>query len=59
MFSSASGVSDYFAENEMESFEMLRDLVGTLNLSDAPPQKLSEPPLYSEEELDGIVFFLL
>jgi hypothetical protein len=53
LHSSVSGIVDYFAATEDESFEMTRECVESLNLS--PTRDLStdgENPIYAAEELD-------
>lgn len=51
---SVSGVMDYYAENEAEGFEILRDLVATLNL-DPPslPPSGEEEHTWNQSLLDG------
>lgn len=48
-----SGVADHFAHNEEESFEILRDVISSLNLDDVtPPSCDVEDPLFDPSELD-------
>ncbi|KAK3881269.1 hypothetical protein Pcinc_014283 [Petrolisthes cinctipes] len=53
---SVSGVMDYYAENEAEGFEMIRDLVATLNLEPpSPPPLGAEEPVWDQSLLDGLI----
>ena len=54
---SASGCTDYFAQNEPEAFEMGRDIVSSLNVKcnidlDIPDY---DEPLYDSAEIPSIV----
>src|SRR5690606_39086248 len=52
-----SGVADYLANNDLHALALAREAVGRLNL--VKPQQLAlrevRDPLYSPEELDGII----
>jgi len=51
-----SGVSDYFARDEIEGLRMTRDIVSSLNQqSISDKRKEWEEPLYPAEELGGII----
>ena len=57
MHSTLSGVSDYLADNEHDALRLARQIIGHINW-DKPRHPLRgdvEPPLYSPEELLGIV----
>jgi len=48
-----SGVADHFAHDEAESFEILRDIISSLNLEDeAQSERNVEEPLFDTSELD-------
>ena len=53
VFFSLSGVSDYFANDEAESFEMLRDSVATLNITPPVQEPEGSDPLHCSADLDG------
>ena len=57
MHSRISGVTDHLAENEGQALLIIRSIVSTLPLgvSWLTPNAEIEPPLYSDEELFGIV----
>lgn len=57
MHSHISGVSDYLAENEQDAIRLAREVVAQLvpAQTQAPSQKKVDEPLYSPEELLGIV----
>ena len=53
LHTSHSGVADYFAHDEHESFQQVRDIITGLNLD--PPDEfnhLDNPPVFPETELD-------
>ena len=51
-----SGCTDYYAETEMEGFEIGRDVVAGFNLPNPPgPQMDPCDPLYDPEELEGLI----
>ena len=52
---SVSGIVDYFADNESESFDITRDCVESLNLKSSPEASFDvsvDKPLFDVEELD-------
>ncbi|XP_068212275.1 methylcrotonoyl-CoA carboxylase beta chain, mitochondrial-like [Palaemon carinicauda] len=51
---SVSGVTDYFAQTEEESFEVLRDLVTTLNLDPVEVSPEAEDPLLDASTLNDL-----
>jgi len=55
LHTSVSGVADYFAKDEEESFAQVRDIVSGLNL-ESPREfnPLDDPPEYDINELDTI-----
>ncbi|CAN6605364.1 hypothetical protein TRVA0_002S05534 [Trichomonascus vanleenenianus] len=58
MHSTVSGVVDYAVDSEEEGIALLRQCVGNLGVQSLPPsteKKKIEEPLYSPEELNGIV----
>ena len=57
MHSEVSGLSDYLAEDEMDALRICREVVSHLNWQKKglPPQKLSEEPVYEQEELLGLI----
>lgn len=56
MHSTISGVSDYLAENEQDALRQAREIVSNLPKAAAsPPKQAPKPPLYSPDELLGIV----
>ena len=57
MHTTVSGVSDYMAETEQEALARMRDIVSKLNRPQTCYQRVIEaqPPLYSMEEIKGIV----
>lgn len=57
MHSRISGVTDHLADNESHALMITRSIVSTLpqNVSWLTPEKEFEEPLYSDEELLGIV----
>lgn len=60
MHASVSGVVDYLVDSEEEGIAMLRECVSNLNYPTAPANtnttgKIADDPLYSPEELGGIV----
>ena len=57
MHSEVSGLSDYLAEDEMDALRICREVVSHLNWKKKglPPQKLSEEPVYEQEELLGLI----
>ena len=57
MHSEVSGLSDYLAEDEMDALRICREVVSHLNWQKKglPPQKLSEEPVYEQEELLGLL----
>ncbi len=52
-----SGVSDHFAEDDIDCIEILRDIVATLPpaVKSDPGLRASRPPLYDPKEIYGIV----
>ncbi|NOZ02134.1 MAG: methylcrotonoyl-CoA carboxylase [Deltaproteobacteria bacterium] len=52
-----SGVSDYYAEDDAEAIEIVRDIVGILPQPEKSriPTRPPQDPLYDQEELYGIV----
>jgi len=52
-----SGVVDYTAKDDAEAIQMVRRVVGNLNLAPAAfaPQREPKPPLFDPRELHGIV----
>jgi len=50
MHCSVSGITDHFAQDEEESFQITRDVIATLNIPSTSPLDFSDPPLYSEAE---------
>ncbi len=54
---SQSGVSDYFAEDDVHCIEIIRRIVGNLppNRKADIPRQQSRPPLYDPKEIYGIV----
>ena len=57
MHSEVSGLSDYLAEDEIDALRICREVVSHLNWQKKglPPQKLSEEPVYEQEELLGLI----
>ncbi len=57
MHTKISGVSDYLAEDELDGIRIARELIATLKPAKThfQPEGLAEEPVYSEEELLGIV----
>ena len=52
LHTSVSGVADYFAQNEMESFVMVRDIISGLNMEPAKEFSTSaNPPQFSAQDL--------
>lgn len=54
MHCTVSGITDHFAQDEEESFEITRDVIATLNLQTTSPLDLSHPPLYPAEDLNQL-----
>lgn len=54
MHCSISGITDHFAQDEEESFQITRDVIATLNLPPARELDTSEAPLYSSEGIQAI-----
>ncbi len=55
MHSRVSGVSDYFAENELDAIRLGREIVSHLEWrKEGPAPREVEPPVYDEEELLGV-----
>ncbi len=55
LHTSVSGVADYFAEDEMESFRQVRDIISGLNLVTPDPIDTEEDaPVYDLTDLDHI-----
>ena len=55
MHCSVSGITDHFAKDEAESFEIIRDVVATLNIEE--PEEIAssdEPAFGGKEVLDTI-----
>ena len=50
---SVSGITDHFAQDEEESFQIARDVVASLNLSPTPAMT-DDPPAYSQLGLEVI-----
>lgn len=46
-----SGITDHFAKDEQESFEITRDVIATLNLA-ATPELTQDSPIYNDNGLD-------
>ena len=57
MHAEASGLGDYFANDEMDAIRMCREVVSHLNWRKPGPGKslTSEPPVHDPEELLGLV----
>ena len=57
MHSETSGLSDYLAEDEMDALRICREVVSHLNWSKGgkEPTKISTEPVYSEDELLGLI----
>ncbi len=57
MHSRVSGVSDYLANDEFEAIAKTRELIGNLNVQQPlhGRLKIPKPPLYSVDEIPGIV----
>jgi len=51
MHCSVSGITDHFAQNEEESFEITRDVIASLNLPESGHLEDVYPPLYDEQGL--------
>lgn len=51
-----SGIADHFAETEAESFEIVRDIIATLNINEnwSPNSKPIDPPKADSEDLIGL-----
>lgn len=55
MHSRISGLSDYLAENELDGIRTARDIIAHLEDQPANPDPAFDEPVYSSEELHGIV----
>jgi len=54
MHCSVSGITDHFAKDEEESFEITRDVIATLNIETTGGLEDGTPPLYSGADLDQL-----
>ena len=55
MHSKISGLSDYLAENELDALRIAREIVAHLEAKPPPPRIAVEAPIYSADELLGVV----